>query len=148
MDTVLIVHAECVKVNLSNPGDAVAQKIFMERLFGFLLTSFLLLSPYVLPSSVRLCLLLSDISLFFPSPSPPLSLCNYTDSPSSGTLQHSRLDFLSHFLSHRQIRELVSSLFPPPPPPLLSPPICVCVLWVTLVVSRSTNHATCTACQV
>lgn len=80
--------------------------------------SLLLLSRYVLSPSVSVsCYVCNSLtSLSFSLLPPLLSPCVITDSPSSCILRHSRLDFLSLFLSDRQIRELVSSLLPPPPP--------------------------------
>lgn len=76
---------------------------------------------------LSLCLELPDISH---SPLPPLlSPCVITDSPSSGILQHSRLDFLSPLLSDGQITEVVNStlLLHLHPPFLSSQPGCMCV---------------------
>lgn len=100
-------------------------------------------SPFLFSSVCHdLCLELSDISH---SALPPLiAPCVISDSPSSGILQHSRLDFLSPLLSDGQITEVVSStlLLHLPPPFLSSQPVCVCVcvLRYTNALSSSATH--------
>ena len=164
-------HGQSCKVCKSKSRRSRGVKIFKEQLSAcpcpsvccFFFLSLLFFSSLV-TSSLSLSVLCPlalfvtpwHLSLFLPLP-PLLSLCVITDSPSSGTLQQSTLDFLSF----GQIRELVSPLHRPSPPPfssffllhlllssLSSLPICVaCILWVILVICWSVPHATCLAHQ-